>query len=70
VTFLLDCFSCPDPQFLGCEFVHTFCVIFCGLRLCYAQSHSDNSHMHTAAQTTFYMCTCSGSPHKVMNSSS
>ena len=29
----------------------TVYVIFCGLRLCYTQSHSDNSHMHATVQT-------------------
>jgi len=28
----------------ACAYVCTFCVIFCGLRLCYIRSHSGNSH--------------------------
>jgi len=40
------------------------------LRLCYMQSHSDNSHVHATAQSMFCACTRSGSPNNVMHLSS
>jgi len=52
--------------------VHTcrFYFIYCGLRF-YAQSHSDNGHAVGAwSCSMFCTCTHSGSPHKVLHSTS
>ena len=50
------------------KYIRTLSVIFCGLRLCYAQSHNDNGHMHATAQSMFCTCTCSGLAHNIMHS--
>jgi len=49
-----------------------FCFILCDQRLFYAQSHSGNCHVvyEHATAPFFCMCTCSGSPHNVIHSSS
>jgi len=45
-------------------------VSLCDLRLCYAQSHSDDSHLQATTLRMSCICSHSGSPHNVMHSSS
>ena len=56
----------------GLSVASIFCFILCDQRLFYAQSHSGDCHVvyEHATAPFFCMCTCSGSPHNVIHSSS